>query len=157
MTNYGKNILYHNNGNGTFTDVTAKAGVEAGGWSCSAGFFDYDNDGHLDLLVTRYMIWDTAAQQDLRHIAQDLLSALGVSSVRQPALPESRRWHIRRRQPALPGIASNKGKALGVAFADYDDDGFTDIFVSNDGMASFCFTTTATAPSPSAPWKRARR
>src|SRR6202050_5915834 len=59
ITNYGKNTLYHNNGDGTFTDVTAKAGVEAGGWSVSAGFFDYDNDGHLDLFVTRYMDWDS--------------------------------------------------------------------------------------------------
>src|SRR5216683_959404 len=57
VTSYGKNILYHNNGDGTFTDVTAKAGVVAGGWSVSAGFFDYDNDGHLDLFVTRYLDW----------------------------------------------------------------------------------------------------
>src|ERR1017187_5518439 len=59
VTSYGKNILYHNNGDGTFTDVTAKAGVAGGGWSVSAGFFDYDNDGHLDLFVTGYMEWDT--------------------------------------------------------------------------------------------------
>src|ERR1700676_3398425 len=59
VTNYGKNILYHNNGDGTFTDVTAKAGVAAGGWSVSAGFLDYDNDGKLDLFVTRYLDWDT--------------------------------------------------------------------------------------------------
>ena len=57
VTNFGKNILYHNNGDGTFTDVTAKAGVAAGGWSASAGFFDYDNDGLLDLFVTRYLDW----------------------------------------------------------------------------------------------------
>ena len=58
VTSYGKNILYHNNGDGTFTDVTAKAGVAGGGWSVSAGFVDYDNDGNLDLFVTRYMDWD---------------------------------------------------------------------------------------------------
>src|ERR1700745_3188716 len=57
VTNFGKNILYHNNGDGTFTDVTAKAGVAAGGWSVSAGFFDYDNDGKLDLFVARYLDW----------------------------------------------------------------------------------------------------
>src|ERR1700680_3373095 len=57
VTNFGKNVLYHNNGDGTFTDVTAKAGVAAGGWSASAGFFDYDNDGNLDLFVTRYLDW----------------------------------------------------------------------------------------------------
>src|SRR6201989_1184963 len=59
VTSFGKNVLYHNNGDGTFTDVTAKAGVAAGGWSVSAGFFDFDNDGKLDLFVTRYMEWDT--------------------------------------------------------------------------------------------------
>ena len=58
VASYGKNILYHNNGDGTFTDVTAKAGVAGGGWSGSAGFFDYNNDGLLDLFVTRYMEWD---------------------------------------------------------------------------------------------------
>src|SRR5207244_12374203 len=55
VTSYGKNILYHNNGDGTFTDVTAKAGVAGGGGSVSAGFFDYDNDGKLDVFGTRYI------------------------------------------------------------------------------------------------------
>src|SRR5881392_1485935 len=57
VTSYGGNTLYHNNGDGTFTDVTKRAGVVAGGWSASAGFFDYDNDGNLDLFVTRYVDW----------------------------------------------------------------------------------------------------
>src|SRR5439155_11226243 len=57
VTNYGANTLYHNNRNGTFTDVTRAAGVAAGGWSASAGFFDEDNDGRLDLFVTRYVKW----------------------------------------------------------------------------------------------------
>ena len=57
VTGYAGNVLYHNNGDGTFTDVTAKAGVRGSGWSVSAGFFDYDNDGHLDIFVTRYLDW----------------------------------------------------------------------------------------------------
>src|SRR5262249_9119581 len=57
VTSYGRNVLYTNNGNGTFTDVTARAGVATGGWSVSAGFLDYDNDGKLDLFVTRYLEW----------------------------------------------------------------------------------------------------
>ena len=57
VTNYGPNTLYRNAGDGTFTDVTARAGVAAGGWSASAGFLDYDNDGRLDLFVTRYLDW----------------------------------------------------------------------------------------------------
>src|SRR6266576_278104 len=57
VAGYGGNTLYHNNGDGTFTDVTKRAGVFAGGWSASAGFFDYDNYGGLDLFVTRYVDW----------------------------------------------------------------------------------------------------
>src|SRR5213595_1344649 len=60
VTGYGSVILYHNNGNGTFTDITAKAGVaDKGGWSTSAGWFDYDKDGYLDLLVTNYIEWSS--------------------------------------------------------------------------------------------------
>ena len=55
---YGRSILYHNNGNGTFTDVTAKAGVEdKGQWASSAAWFDYDNDGKLDLVIANYVDW----------------------------------------------------------------------------------------------------
>src|SRR5262249_48737013 len=55
VTGFGHNTLYRNNGDGTFTDVTAKAGVAGGGWSTSAGFFDFDHDGHLDLFVVSYL------------------------------------------------------------------------------------------------------
>ena len=58
VTSYGGNRLYHNNGNGTFTDITAQAGVAGGGWSTSAAWVDLDNDGLLDLVVLRYMKWD---------------------------------------------------------------------------------------------------
>ena len=58
VTGYGRAILYHNNGDGTFTDVTAKAGVaDDGNWSTSAGWFDFDKDGWLDLVVTNYLDW----------------------------------------------------------------------------------------------------
>ena len=58
VTAYGGNRLYHNNGNGTFTDVTSQAGVGGGGWSTSAAWVDLDNDGLLDLVVLRYLQWD---------------------------------------------------------------------------------------------------
>ena len=58
VTSFGRNTLYHNNGDGTFSDVTEVAGVAASGWSVSAGFFDYDNDGRLDLFVVRYLAYD---------------------------------------------------------------------------------------------------
>jgi hypothetical protein len=138
ITNYGKNTLYHNNGNGTFTDVTAKAGVEAGGWSCSAGFFDYDNDGHLDLLVTRYMIWDTQHSK--------ICGGEWQTYCPPAEFPATTNILYRNRGDGTfedvsqrSGISSIKGRSLGVCFADYDDDGFTDIFVSNDGMRQFLF------------------
>ena len=138
VTNYGKNILYHNNGDGTFTDVTAKAGVAAGGWSCSAGFFDYDNDGHLDLFVTRYMLWDTQHSKICGNEWQTYCP---------PAeFPQTTNILYRNRGDGTfedvsqhSGIAALKGRSLGVCFADYDGDGFTDVFVSNDGMRQFLF------------------
>ncbi|MGA2419583.1 MAG: CRTAC1 family protein [Candidatus Acidiferrum sp.] len=138
VTSYGKNILYHNNGDGTFTDVTAKAGVAGGGWSVSAGFFDFDNDGYLDLFVTRYMEWDT------RH---SKTCGGDWKTYCPPAeFPQTTNLLYRNRGDGTfedvsvkSGIAAKKGRALGVAFADYDDDGFTDIFVANDGMQQYLF------------------
>ena len=60
VTQYGRSILYHNNGDGTFTDVTEKAGVAAPGWASSAVWFDYDNDGRLDLFVCRFVDFNKA-------------------------------------------------------------------------------------------------
>ena len=76
VTGYGHAILYHNNGDGTFTDVTAKAGVaDEGNWSTSAGWFDYDKDGYLDLLICNYIQW-TPQEQSLVRRAQARLSRL---------------------------------------------------------------------------------
>jgi len=138
VTGYGKNILYHNNGDGTFTDVTAKAGVAAGGWSVSAGFFDYDNDGKLDLFVTRYMDWDTKHSKDCGgnyHTYCPPEEFPATTSVLYHNRGDGTFEDVSQRS----GIASVKGRALGVAFADYDNDGFTDIFVANDGMRQFLF------------------
>src|ERR1700722_164374 len=121
VTNYGKNILYHNNGDGTFTDVTAKAGVAAGGWSASAGFFDYDNDGKLDLFVTRYMDWDMQHSKDCGTAPQIYCSPSEfppAASILYRNRGDGTFEDVSRRS----GIAAKKGKALGVAFADYDSD-----------------------------------
>jgi enediyne biosynthesis protein E4 len=138
VTSYGKNILYHNNGDGTFTDVTAKAGVAAGGWSVSAGFFDYDNDGKLDLFVTRYMDWDTKHSKDCGgnyHTYCPPEEFPSTTSILYHNNGDGTFTDVSQRS----GIASKKGRALGVAFADYDGDGFTDIFVANDGMQQYLF------------------
>src|SRR5271155_4852233 len=138
LTSYGKNALYHNNGDGTFTDVTAKAGVGAGGWSSSAGFFDYDNDGKLDLFVTRYLDWSIEKSKTC--------GSESPTYCPPSEFPATTSMLFRNRGDGTfedvsvhSGIAAKKGHGLGVAFADYDGDGFTDIFVANDATDQFLF------------------
>src|ERR1700694_30629 len=138
VTSYGKNVLYHNNGDGTFTDVTAKAGVEAGGCWVSAGFFDYDNDGMLYLFVTRYMEWKTKHSKTCGgdwHTYCPPEEFPATTSILYHNNGDGTFTDVSQKS----GIAAKKGRALGVAFADYDDDGFTDIFVANDGMQQYLY------------------
>ena len=141
VTNYGGNTLYRNNGDGTFADVTAKAGVAAGGWSASAGFVDYDNDGALDLFVTRYVEWTFqnngyCGEKKPGHRAYcHPDNYAGVSNV----LFRNNGNGTFTDVSAAAGIAVAVGKGLGVAFADFDDDGFVDVYVANDSVQSFLF------------------
>jgi len=141
VTAYGGNILYHNNGNGTFTDVTKKACVGAGGWSASAGFFDYDNDGKLDLFVTRYLDWSFKTNRYCGEKRPGYRAYChpdnydGVTNI----LYHNNRDGTFTDVSATAGIANARGKGLGVAFADYDGDGFTDIFVANDSVQCFLY------------------
>jgi hypothetical protein len=138
VTNYGKNILYHNNGDGTFTDVTAKAGVAGGGWSVSAGFFDYDNDGKLDLFVVRYLDWDTNRS---KACGGDLPTYCPPGAFPAVAnfLYHNRGDGTFEDVSVSSGIAAVKGHGLGLAFLDYDGDGLMDIFVANDVVEHFLF------------------
>ncbi len=141
VTNYGANTLYHNNGDGTFTDVTERAGVAGGGWSASAGFFDYDNDGTLDLFVTRYVEWSF---QNNRYCGE---RKPGYRSYCHPDNYEGVTDLLYHNNgngtfsdvSEKSGIAQYVGKGLGVSFADYDNDGFVDIYVANDSVQSFLF------------------
>ena len=141
VTSYGRNTLYRNMGDGTFTDVTERAGVGAGGWSASAGFFDYDNDGRLDLFVTRYLDWGF---QKNRYCGEkppgfraychpDNFDPIGNILFHNDG--DGRFTDV----SAKSGIAAVPGKGLGVSFADYDGDGFTDVYVANDSVQSFLF------------------
>jgi hypothetical protein len=138
VTNYGKNILYHNNGDGTFTDVTEKAGVAAGGWSVSAGFFDYDNDGKLDLFVVRYLDWSMQKNKTCG-TQMPTYCPPGEFPPVSNLLFHNRGDGTFEDVSVKSGIAAKKGDGLGVAFADYDGDGFTDVFVANDAIEQYLF------------------
>ncbi len=141
VTAYGGNILYHNNGNGTFTDVTKKACVGAGGWSASAGFFDYDNDGKLDLFVTRYLDWSFKTNRYCGEKRPGYRAYChpdnydGMTNILYHNNGDGTFTDV----SAKAGIANATGKGLGVVFADYDGDGFTDIFVANDSVQCFLY------------------
>jgi hypothetical protein len=131
-------VMLHNNGNGTFSDVTVKSGTaNAGGWGVSASFVDIDRDGRLDLYVGNYLLYSIAADID----------CLAVTGQRDYCPPNSYRPQPDRlyrnrgngtfvdiTRAALTGAAD--GPALGVSTADFDGDGWIDIYVANDGMAN---------------------
>jgi len=141
VTNYGANILYRNRGDGTFEDATAKAAVTAGGWSSSAGFFDYNNDGKLDLFVCRYLEWTFENNIPCGERAPGARAYChpnnfkGVANVLFRNNGDGSFTDVAREA----GIADPEGKGLGVAFADYDGDGWTDIYVANDSVMCFLY------------------
>ena len=141
VTGFGGNTLYHNKGDGTFTDVTKKAGVAASGWNTSAGFLDYDNDGKLDLFVTRYVDWTFKTNRYCGEEKPGYRAYChpdnyeGVTSILYHNDGNGTFTDVSEKA----GIAKSIGKGLGVSFADYDGDGFTDIFVANDSVQCFLF------------------
>jgi len=134
VTAYGQSHLFHNNGNGTFTDVTQKAGL--GGvqeFSTGAAWVDYDKDGRLDLVVANYVQWSPES---------DLYCTLDGKS-KSYCTPESykgtsvRLWHNRgdgtfEDVTKKAGLGDPTSKTLGIAVLDYDGDGWTDLLLSND-------------------------
>ena len=141
VTNFGENILYHNNGDGTFTDVTQKAGVAGGGWSASACFVDYDRDGFLDLVVSRYLEWDFS-QNIYCGKKKPGSRAYCHPNVFQPIahlVYHNNRDGTFTEVSKKCGFASSLGKGLGIAFSDFDLDGWPDIFIANDSFPQQLF------------------
>jgi len=133
ITNFGHNQMWRNNGDGTFTDVTRKSGTDVPGWSCSAAFVDYDRDGWLDLFVGNYV--------DFRfENKKQCLSSTGAPDYCGPLSfdPLPNRLFRNRRDGTFEDvtvhsqIGSESHGALGVVCADFDGDGWIDIYVTND-------------------------
>ncbi|HEX8846701.1 MAG TPA: CRTAC1 family protein [Pyrinomonadaceae bacterium] len=134
LSNLGSNQLYLNNGNGTFTDATEKAKADDRRWSTSAAFVDYDRDGWLDLMVVNYADFAVATSPAC-YAETTMKDYCGPRSFRPPG---NRLLHNKgdgtfEDITVAAGLSREFGHALGVITADFDSDGWMDIYVANDG------------------------
>jgi hypothetical protein len=140
-----RNTLLRNNGDGTFTDVTGPAGLAHPDpryrtlWAVAAAFVDYDRDGWLDLFVSNYCVWDPATEplcgspsapdychpKQYQGLPNSLFRNNGNGTFTDVSAPSGIRAHV--------------GKGMGIGVADFDGDGWVDLFVSNDTLPSFLF------------------
>jgi enediyne biosynthesis protein E4 len=140
-----RNILYRNLGNGRFADITAKAGVAGTDakfgnmWAASAGWLDYDNDGWLDLFVSNYVVWDAATEPRCGTPERQFYCHPKAYQGLPGQLFHNNRDGTFTDVSQASGIGRHIGKGMGVAFADFDGDGLTDIFVANDSVRNFLF------------------
>jgi hypothetical protein len=142
VTQYGRNVLYHNNGNGTFTDVTDKAGVaglESGSFHSGATFFDYDRDGFLDLYVGSYVALDPDGPRycNLGTVRSSCPPSAYKGS--SDALYHNNGDGTFTNVTEAMNIYQPRGKNLSVGAADYDNDGWPDLFVANDGVEAYLY------------------
>ena len=135
LSNYGNNTLYHNKGDGTFKDITDAAGVE-GGKKCSVGavWLDYDNDGLLDLYVGNYLNYDPDYSY---YYAPDGFPGPLAYDSQKDLLYQNKGNGTFEDVTEQMGIVDIDGRAMGVGAADYDDDGFVDIYVANDHTVNY--------------------
>ena len=142
VANAGRNALYHNNGNGTFTDVTDRSGLGTkppGTLSVQAAWFDYDNDGLLDLVLTNYTLW--TPEEDQRCTVRD------VESYCHPRMytPVPQRLYRNLGDGKFEdvteksGFGKVSGKGMGIGIADFNNDGWMDVFIANDTERNFLF------------------
>jgi hypothetical protein len=135
LSNYGPNVLLRNNGNGTFSDVTRHANV-SGGKECSVGavWLDYDNDGFLDLYVGNYLAYDPDYKY---YYAPDGFPGPLAYDIEKDVLYHNLGNGTFEDVTDAMGIVDMDGRAMGVGAADYDDDGYMDIYVANDHTLNY--------------------
>jgi enediyne biosynthesis protein E4 len=135
LSNYGSNILLKNNGNGTFTDVTKHANV-GGENKCSVGavWLDYDNDGFLDLYVGNYLDFDPSYKY---YYTPDGFPGPLAYDAEPDVLYHNKGDGTFEDVTAAMGIVDKDGRAMGVGAADYDNDGWVDIYVANDHTLNY--------------------
>lgn len=136
VSNYGPNILYHNNGDGNFTDVTEEAGVAGNECSVGATWLDYDNDSYLDLYVGNYITFDPEYNY---YYAPDGFPGPMAYDGQADVLYHNQGDGTFKNVTKEMGVFNENGRAMGVGAADYNNDGFVDIFVSNDHMVNYLF------------------
>ncbi|HJT89354.1 MAG TPA: CRTAC1 family protein, partial [Bryobacteraceae bacterium] len=136
VTSYGHVTLYRNKGDGTFEDVTAKAGLKVTGWAINAAWLDYDRDGCVDLFIGRYVRFDPAYRS---YYAADNypgpLDYEGETNLLFHNTCKGTFTDVSRQS----GIGKHVGRAMGVTAADFDGDGYPDIYVANDKTENFLF------------------
>jgi tetratricopeptide (TPR) repeat protein len=145
IANCGTNVLYRNNGDGTFTDVTAASGIGGKHWSTSLGWGDLNGDGNLDLYVVNYVT----------HHLQPCRNRAGANSVCHPQIfdAEPDALYVSRGDGTFEeglqqaGMASPHGRGLGLLIADFNDDGWQDVYVANDANPSFLFENLGPHPN----------
>ena len=135
VTALGRNQLFRNNCDGTFTETAARAGVGDSGWSVSAAFVDFDRDGWLDLYVGHYLDWDPTGEHAVLQLLRQtrVLRTEGYLRSQAGCITTTATGRSRT-SPHQAGMAAQFGPALGVATADFNGDGWIDLYVANDGQ-----------------------
>ena len=142
VTGYGRAILYRNNGDGTFSDVTAQAGVaDEGVWSTSAGWFDFDKDGWLDLVVTNYLDWSPKNNMWCGERAPGYRSYCNPNNYRGQ---RTRLYHNNHDGTFTDvseksGVGLPESKGMSLVLTDLNGDGWPDIAIANDTWPNFLF------------------